>query len=74
MGQKMGHRPIVSAVRTGSNYIDIEVSRHHAVSVSNFQNIKVLTNDRMVNFLTVILAGLIRPLHFRYLAILIIFF
>ena len=31
--------------RTGSNGIDIEVSRHHAVSVSNFKSIKVSTDD-----------------------------
>ena len=39
-------------VRAGSNGIDIEVSRRHPVSVSNFQNIAVSTDDRDGSFLT----------------------
>ena len=35
---------------TGPNGIDIEVSRHHTVSVSNFQCIEVSTDDGMVHF------------------------
>ena len=35
---------------SGSNGIDIELSRHHTVSVSNFQSIEVLTDDWMINF------------------------
>ena len=35
--------------RAGSNGIDIEVSRHRTISVSNFQSIKVSTDDGMVN-------------------------
>ena len=31
--------------RAGSNGIDIEVSRHHTVSVSNFKSIEVSTDD-----------------------------
>ena len=36
--------------RDGSNGVDIEVSRHHTVSVSNFQSIEVSTDDWMVHF------------------------
>ena len=35
-------------IRAGQNGIDIEVSRHHTVSVSNFQSIKVSTDNWMV--------------------------
>ena len=35
--------------RAASNGIDIEVSRHHTVSVSNFQSIRVSTDDWMVH-------------------------
>ena len=34
--------------RAGQNGIDIEVARHHTVSVSNFQSIEVSTDDRKV--------------------------
>ena len=34
----------------GPNGIDIEVLRHHTVSISNFQCIKVSTDDWMVHF------------------------
>ena len=40
--------PLCSAVThsiAGSNGIDIEVSRHHTVSVSNFQSIEVSSAD-----------------------------
>ena len=37
----------VKAELTG---IDIEVSRQHKVSVSDFQGIEVSTDDRLVNF------------------------
>ena len=36
--------------RAGSNDIDIKVSRHHAVSVSNFQSIGVSTDNGAVLF------------------------
>ena len=36
--------------RAGLNGIDIEVSRHHTVSVSNFQSIKLSIDDWMVYF------------------------
>ena len=39
-----------SYVRSGSNGVDIEVSRHYALSVLNFQNIAVSTDDWMVYF------------------------
>ena len=45
-----GLKPRGNAGRAGSNGIDIEVSRHHTVSVSNFQNIEASTENRMVNF------------------------
>ena len=32
-----------------SNGIDIKILRHHTVSVSNFQSIKVSTDDEVVN-------------------------
>ena len=44
------HASQLVSSRAGSNGIDIEVSRHHAVSVSNFQSIKVSTDDCMVPF------------------------
>ena len=36
--------------RARSNVIDIEVSRHHTSSVSNFQSIKLSTDDWIVIF------------------------
>ena len=36
--------------RAGPNGTDMEVSRHHMVSVTNFQSIKVSTDGRMVHF------------------------
>ena len=36
--------------RAGSGGSDVEVLMHHTVSVSNFQSIEVLTDDRMVHF------------------------
>ena len=45
-----GLKPRGNAGRAGSNGIDIEVSRHHTVSVSNFQNIEASTDNRMVHF------------------------
>ena len=38
------------ARRAGPNGIDIEVSRHHTVLISNFQGIEVSTDDGMVHF------------------------
>ena len=47
------------------NGIDIEVSRHHhMVSVSNFQRIKVSTDDWIVHFS--IIPGLTHALNFLY--------
>ena len=39
----------------GSNGIDIKVSIHHTVSVSNFQSIEASTDDGMVHFFTLFL-------------------
>ena len=40
------------------------VSRHHTISVSNFQSIKVSADDWMVNLLRYLwIAGLINPLN-----------
>ena len=36
--------------RARSNGIDIEVSRHHMVSVSNFKSIEASTDDWLVHF------------------------
>ena len=38
------------ATTVGPNGIDFEVSTHRTVSVSNFQSIKISTDDWMVNF------------------------
>ena len=39
--------PLISA---GSNGVDIEVSKRHTVSVSNYRRIKASTDDGMVHF------------------------
>ena len=51
--------------RAGSDDIDIKVSRHRTVSVSNAQSIKVSTDGRMVHFQCYSwIPGLIHPLNF----------
>ena len=56
---------LVTMTTIGSNGIDIKVSRHHTVSVSNFQSIEVSTDDWMVPFLRYSwIPWIIHPLNF----------